>query len=81
MNFGDELPARVGVQREVGEVETRLGQLQRSLWWIGERGFQEASCMSDLPIFHDLPRRCRRVKEPDGARCGRESLLDEQGQE
>jgi hypothetical protein len=61
-------------------VVTRLGQLQRNLWWIEERGFQEASCMSDLPILRDLLQCCPRAKEPGGARCGRESLLDEQRQ-
>ncbi len=62
-------------------METRLGQLQGSLWWIEERGFQEVSCMSGLPILRDLLQCCPRAKEPDGARCGRESLLNEQGQE
>jgi hypothetical protein len=60
---------------------TRLGQLQRNQWWIEERGFQEASCMSDLPILRDLLQCCPRAKAPDGARCGRESLQDEQEQE
>lgn len=63
------------------EVVTRLGQLQGSQWWIEGHGFQEASYMSDLSILHDLLRCRPRAKEPDGARCGRESLLDEQGQE
>ena len=66
--------------KRIGEVKTRLGRLQQSLWWIEERDFREVSCMSGLPILHDLLRRCRWVKEPDGARCGRESLLDEQGE-
>ncbi len=68
-------------QNQDGQVETRLGQWQRSLSWIEERGFQEASYMSDLPIFHDLLRCCPQAKGPDGARCGHGSLLNEQGQE
>ena len=71
----------LGFRARNKEEGTRLGRLQRSLWWIEERGFQEASCMSDFPILRDLLRCCPRAKEPDGARCGRESLLDEQRQE
>ena len=60
---------------------TRLGQLQRNLLSIEERGFQEVSCRSDLPILRDPLQCCPRAKEPGGARCEHESLQDEQGQE